>query len=86
MSVFERVTDVGLEIPTDTEIDKMIEELKKEKERREDLNQANALDEILEVLRKNAKFFSYTWFTFKNGSDFDLDKLIEAFEDYRKEL
>ena len=86
MSVFERVTDVGLEIPTDIEIDKMIEELKSEKERREILNQTNAVDEILEVLYKNAKFFSYTWFTLKGGSDFDLDGLIEAFETYRERI
>ena len=87
MSVFEKVTDVGLEILTDTEIDKMIEELKDEKERRETLNKINAIDEILEVLHKNAKPLNLTWFNFlADSGDFNLDELIDAFEDYRKRL
>lgn len=87
MSVFEKVTDVGLEIPTDTEIEKMIEELENEKERRETLNRINAVDEILEVLHKNAKPLNLVWFSFlADNGDFNLDELIDAFEDYRRRL
>ena len=87
MSVFEKVTDVGLEIPTDKEIYEMIEELKSEKERRETLNRINAVDEILEVLHKNAKPLNLVWFSFlADTGDFTLDELIEAFEDYRRRL
>jgi hypothetical protein len=86
MSIFEKVTDVGLEIPTDTEIDKMIEELENEKERRGILNKMNAVDEILEVLRKNAKPLELAWITFRDGTDFNLDELINAFETYRMRL
>lgn len=87
MSVFEKVTDVGLEIPTDTEIEKMIEELENEKERRETLNKINAIDEILEVLHKNIKPLNLVWFSFlSDNADFNLDELIDAFEDYRRRL
>ena len=86
MSIFEKVTEIGLEIPTDTEIDKMIEELKNEKLRRENLNKINAVNEILEVLRKNARPLNFTWFTFTDGSDFNSDELIDAFEGYRERL
>ena len=86
MSVFEEVTDVGLEILTDTELDRMIKELEYEKERRKSLDKINAVNEIIEVLHENAKPLIFEWFTCTNGNDFTLDELIGAFENYLERL
>ena len=86
MSVFEKVTDVGLEIPTDKEIYEMIEELKNEKQRRETLNEINAIDEILEVLHKHYDTLGGEWFYVSEDTEFCLDTLMIAFEDYLRNI
>ena len=86
MSVFEKVTDVGLEILTDKEVGDIIEELKNERERRWNLRRIEAVDEILEVMNKHYDTLGDVWFSVNDNSDFCLDTLMIAFESYRKQL
>lgn len=86
MSVFEKVTDVGLEVPTDIEINKMIKELENEKQRREILNETNAINEILEVLHKHYDTLGGEWFYINDNAEFCLDTLMIAFEDYLRNI
>lgn len=86
MSIFEKVTDVGLEIPTDKEISDMIEELKNERERRWNFRRVEAIDEILEVLHKHYDTLGDAWFSVNDPADMCLDTLMIAFENYRKGL
>lgn len=86
MGMFEKVTDVGLEVLTDTEIDRMIVELDNERERRWNLRRVEAIDEILEVMHKHYDALSDAWFSVNDPADMCLDTLMIAFESYRKQL
>ena len=84
--MFEKVTNIDLEILADDEISAMIEELKNEKEKRWNFKQINAIDEIIEVIDKNIELFGSAILTLRNGSDFYIGDFVVALMRYRREI